>query len=368
MKEGCFKMYKLGIIGFGSMASSHLRIISNKSHDPKLPGYVDNVEVKGVFDLNPKRQKAAEEYGLKAYSSRDELLSDEEIDIVLVATTNEAHMENCIAALEAGKHVICEKPATLSCDELEKVVETAERCGKLFTVNQNRRVNRDFLLMRDKVESGVLGKVYCIESRVEGSRGVPKGWRTAKELGGGMMLDWGVHLIDQILYMYDEKVTQVYCKMLSVQYPEVDDNFHLNLTFESGLSVIIEVGTNNYITHPRWYVSGENGTMVIEDWECNGKIVRRTDFDNEWEEEVVMTAAGPTKTMAPRNPDSTETTILTMPEGITDSLSVSYDQLTAAIEGRAPLMITADQVMRVMRVMEAAFESSDKGKSVDVEI
>ncbi len=362
------KMYKLGIIGFGSMASSHFRIISNKSHDPALPGYVDNVEVKGVFDLNPKRMDAAVEYGLVAYPSREALLSDPEIDIVLVATTNEAHMENCIAALEAGKHVICEKPVTLSSEELEKVMEVAERSGKFFTVNQNRRVNRDFLLMREKVESGILGKVYVIESRVEGSRGVPAGWRTIKRLGGGMMLDWGVHLIDQLLYMLPQKITQVYCKMLSVQYPEVDDNFHLHLSFEDGLSVIVEVSTNNYITHPRWYVSGERGTMIIEDWECNGKIIRRTDTDDVWEEEVVMTAAGPTKTMAPRNPESTETIELSMPQGITDSLSKSYDQLTAAIEGKAPLAITAEQAMRVMKVMEAAFESAEKKRAIDVDL
>lgn len=362
------KMYKLGIIGFGSMASSHFKVISNKSHDPNIRGYVDNVEVKGVFDLNPKRQQAAMDYGLIAYASRDELLADPEIDIVLVATTNEAHKDNCIAALAAGKHVICEKPATMSSDELREVMEAAKKYNRLFTVNQNRRVNRDFVLMREKVESGILGNVYVIESRVEGSRGVPAGWRTVKRLGGGMMLDWGVHLIDQILYMLDEKVTEVYCKMLKVQYPEVDDNFHLELTFESGLNVIIEVSTNNYITHPRWYVLGERGSMVIEDWECNGRIVRRTDSDNVWEEEVVMTAAGPTKTMAPRNPESIETIELSLPQNVNDSLGESYNQLTAAIEGKAELTITAEQVMRVMQVMEAAFKSSETKAAIEVEI
>ncbi len=362
------KIYKLGIIGFGSMGASHYKIISDKFNLPKYPGYVENVQVKGVFDLNPKRMRAAEEYGLIAYPSREALLSDPEIDIVLVATTNEAHMENAIAALEAGKHVICEKPVTISSDELKQIMETAERTGKLFTVNQNRRVNRDFVLMREKVESGILGNVYVIESRVEGSRGVPAGWRTVKKLGGGMMLDWGVHLIDQILYMLPQKVTQVYCKMLHVQYQDVDDNFHLLLTFADGLTVIIEVSTNNYITHPRWYVLGERGTMTIENWDCTGKIVRRTDTDGEWEEEVVMTAAGPTKTMAPRNPKSTETIELSMPEGLVDSLSKTYDQLTAAIEGKAPLTITAEQAMRVMKVMEAAFASAETNRVMDVDL
>ncbi len=360
------KMYKLGIIGFGSMANTHFKVISNKGHDPAITGCVDNVEVKGVFDINPVRMDLAKSYGLIAYSSREELLADPEIDIVLVATTNDAHAENCIAALEAGKHVICEKPVTVSTEELELVTNTAKRCGKLFTVNHNRRVNRDFLLMKDKVESGILGKVYSIESRVEGSRGVPEGWRTSKALGGGMMYDWGVHLIDQILYMCPQKVTQVYCKMLSIHYPEVDDNFHLHMTFEDGLSVIVEVSTNNYVTHPRWYVLGEEGSMIIENWQCDGKIVRKIQSDNKWTDDVVITAAGPTKTMAPRNPNSTEVTELSLPEGITDSLSASYDQLTAAIEGKAELTITPGQAMRVMKVMEAAFESAEKNKSIDL--
>ena len=204
------KMYKLGIIGFGSMASIHYRIISNKSRAPGLIGCVDNVEVKGVYDISPKRRQAAAEYGLIAYNSCEELLSDSEIDIVLVATSNESHKDNCIAALMAGKHVICEKPVTMNSDELREVMGVAKEYNRLFTINQNRRVNRDFVLMREKVESGSLGKVYVIESRVEGSRGVPSGWRTVRKLGGGMMLDWGVHLIDQIMYMLDEKVTQVY--------------------------------------------------------------------------------------------------------------------------------------------------------------
>lgn len=363
---GIMKMYQLGIIGFGSMATMHWGIISNKSHDPSIPGYVDNITVKGVFDLDPKRMQLAKSYGLIAFPSREALLSDPEIDIVLVATSNDAHMDNSIAALRAGKHVICEKPVTMSSHELSCVMEAAKQSGKLFTINQNRRVNLDFVLMRKTVESGALGNVYVIESHVDGSRGIPAGWRTIKRLGGGMMFDWGVHLIDQLLYMLPQKITQVYCKMLSLQYPEVDDNFHLHLTFEDGLSVIIEVSTNNYIPHPRWYVSGERGTMVIEDWECHGKIVRRIDSDNVWEEDVVMTAAGPTKTMAPRNPDSTETIALTMPQGVVDSLSQSYAQLTAAMEGKAPLTITAEQAMRVMKVMEAAFASAKTKKAIDV--
>ncbi len=362
------KIYKLGIIGFGSMASTHYKVLSNTGDNPNITGVVENVEVKGVYDIDPRRQAAARDYGLVVYPTREALLADPEIELVLVAATNEVHKEIAIAAMAAGKHVLCEKPAAMSSAELLEMMEASDRYNRVFTIDQNRRVNRDFVLMRRQVESGALGKVYMIESRVEGSRGMPSGWRTLAAQGGGMMLDWGVHLIDQLMYMVPEKVVNVFCKMYRIQYPEVDDNFRLIMTFESGLTAQIEVSTNNYITHPRWYVLGERGTLVIEDWACHGQIVRRTGKDDTWEEEVVYTAAGPTKTMAPRNPDSTETIPLSMPEDVTDSISVTYAQFTDAIEGKAPLTIKPEQALRVMQVMEAAFLSDKKQEAVKTSI
>ena len=350
----------MGIIGFGGMGRYHF--------DSLLEEGYDKLKVKGIYDLSTSAMDAGVERGLYAYKSKEKLLNDSEIDLVLIATTNEVHKELAIEAMRAGKHVICEKPATITSEELCEIISVSEETGKIFTIDQNRRTNRDFVLMKRKVEEGLIGKPLVIESRVEGSRGMPSGWRTLKALGGGMMLDWGVHLIDQILYMIPEKVVEVYCKMLSVQYKEVDDNFHLCLTSESGLCVIIEVGTNNYITHPRWYVKGESGTLQIDSWDCEGKIVRCIDKEDKWEEEIFYTAAGPTKTMAPRNENSTQTITLSMPQDIKDSLTVVYDQFLDAVDGVSPLKITAGQALRVMKVMEAAFESVDGKKTVSVEI
>ncbi len=353
-------IHGLGIIGFGGMARIHYdRLL--------LPRY-KRFEVKGIFDISPKACEAGEKRGLRVYSSLDEILSDEEIDCVLIATTNDAHAPISIAAMRAGKNVICEKPVTMSSAELTEVMEVAKETGRVFTIDQNRRTNRDFVLMKRNVESGIIGKPLVIESRVEGSRGMPKGWRTLKHLGGGMMLDWGVHLIDQLMYMINEPVTEIYCKMLKVQYPEVEDNFHLTMTFESGLYAIIEVGTNNYVTHPRWYVMGEDGTIQIDGWSCTGKIVRRIDKEDEWAEEVIYTAAGPTKTMAPRSEKSTETIELSMPEDVVDSISVVYDQFLDAVEGRSELTVRPEQAMRVLKVMEAAFVSAEEHRSVSVNI
>lgn len=353
-------MHKLGIIGFGGMGRAHFTTLEETKYN--------RVKVKGVFDIAQSARNAATEKGIIAYDSKEALLSDPEIDLVLVSTTNEAHKPLLIEAMRAGKHVISEKPVTLSSEELLEVMSVSKETGKVFTIDQNRRTNRDFVLMRRNVENGLIGKPLVIESRVEGSRGMPTGWRTLKALGGGMMLDWGVHLIDQLMYMIPEKVTEVYCKMLSIQYPEVDDNFHLTMTFESGLVAIVEVGTNHYITHPRWYVMGEDGTLKIDDWNCNGRITRCKYKEDKWEEEIFMTAAGPTKTMAPRNEKSTETIELSMPTDVTDNLTIVYDQFVDAVEGKAELTISPKQALRVMRVMEAAFESDKTKNAIKVNI
>ena len=350
----------LGIIGFGGMARHHYDAIMSTNY-PRL-------EIRGVFDISPTAREAAASRGLKVYETKEALLQDSDIDVILVAATNDVHKKLSIEALRAGKNVICEKPVTVSSEELLEVTAVAQETGKVFTIDQNRRTNRDFVLMKQLVESGKIGKPLVMESRVEGSRGMPTGWRTLKALGGGMMLDWGVHLIDQIMYMVPEKVTSVYCRMLSIQYPEVDDNFHLTMTFESGLTAIVEVGTNHYIPHPRWYVMGEKGTIVVNDWSCKGKMTVCTDTENVWAEEICYTEAGPTKTMAPRNKNSTETTELEMPKDVTDDLTVVYDQMLDAVEGKCPLTITPQQALRVMRVMEAAFESHETNSVVKVEI
>ena len=175
-------------------------------------------------------------------------------------------------------------------------------------------MDKDYLMVKQAVADGLLGDVLSSESRVQGARGVPEGWRQYKVAGGGMMLDWGVHLIDQIMMMIPEKVVHVYTHMFSIKYPEVDDYFKLLLRFESGKSAYVEVSTCSFMALPRWYVAGTTGTLTIKDWNCEGTVIRAKHTDETWEEEIVYTKAGPTKTMAPRRKDTVEEIQLQEPD------------------------------------------------------
>ena len=259
--------------------------------------------------------------------------------------------------------MISEKPVTLSSADLQEMIDAANETGKLFTVHQNRRWDADFLSMKEIYESGVLGPVFNIESRVHGSRGIPGDWRQLPEHGGGMMLDWGVHLIDQVLQMIPEKISTVYAVMDHVTNELVDDGFKLDLRFESGLLFRVEVGTSNFINLPRWYMQGRDGTAVIYDWDLSGKIVCCENWD---EKDVVpvVTAAGLTKTMAPRDEKTIAEHDVPKPN---PDVHDFYRNVCKAVDGLEPQIVTHPQMMRVMKVMEAAFESDKKGQVIPFE-
>jgi predicted dehydrogenase len=294
----------------------------------------------------------------------EDVLADAAVDVVVVATPNDLHKEISIRAMKAGKNVVCEKPVTLSSADLKEMTDCAKECRVLFTVHQNRRWDEDYLTMKKILESKALGEVFSIESRVHGSRGIPGDWRGKKVHGGGMMLDWGVHILDQLLQMIPGKVSTVYAKMTHVTNYEVDDGFRIIMTFDSGITALAEVGTSNFVSLPRWYMQGENGTAVIEDFSCKGKIVSIKNWDIK-DAVPVRTAAGLTKTMAPRTDETITESLL--PE-IKSDIHDFYRNVTDVIGGKASSVIKHDELMRCMKLMEAAFRSDELGQIVDFEI
>ena len=152
----------------------------------------------------------------------------------------------------------------------------------------------------------------------------------------------------------DVALETVYATLTNVTNQLVDDGFSADLGFANGIHMLVEVGTSNFINLPRWYVLGTDGTAVIEDWGEDMRIVRACGVD---EEDVVpvRTAAGLTKTMAPRREDSIFTE--ERPEEKSD-IREFYQNVMAVLEGREERRIKLEEVARVMRLMEAIFESA----------
>lgn len=343
-----------GLIGFGGMGKWHTEILEN----------VPEIELAGIYDIKEEKRKLAEEAGFHTYETEEAMLADESIDVILVATPNDTHRPIALRAMEAGKNVIVEKPATLSLKELTELEDMAGKTGHVLTVHQNRRWDEDLLTVREILKDQTMGEIFRIESRVHGSRGIPGDWRKEKAHGGGMVLDWGVHLFDQIFRLTGERrLKTVYATLTNVTNQEVDDGFTAVLRFEGGLEVLVEVGTNNFISLPRWYVLGENGSAVVEDWDLSGKIVKA--FSEEEKEIVpVRTAAGLTKTMAPRREDTIRVEELPRVPG--DIADFHRNVAAVLLRGEEPA-VKLPEVKRVMRLMETVFESAEKNHVMDFE-
>ena len=343
-----------GLIGFGGMGKWHTEILEN----------VPEIELAGIYDIKEEKRKLAEEAGFHTYETEEAMLADESIDVILVATPNDTHRPIALRAMEAGKNVIVEKPATLSLKELTEREDMAGKTGQFLTVHQNRRWDEDLLTVREILKDQTMGEIFRIESRVHGSRGIPGDWRKEKAHGGGMVLDWGVHLFDQIFRLTGERrLKTVYATLTNVTNQEVDDGFTAVLRFEGGLEVLVEVGTNNFISLPRWYVLGENGSAVVEDWDLSGKIVKA--FSEEEKEIVpVRTAAGLTKTMAPRREDTIRVEELPRVPG--DIADFHRNVAAVLLRGEEPA-VKLPEVKRVMRLMETVFESAEKNHVMDFE-
>ncbi len=341
MKKG------VAIVGYGGMGHWHGNYIRKS----------DVVELKGIWDIKEERRELARSEGIHVYSSFEDVLADDSVEIVTIAVPNELHKPLVIAALEAGKNAISEKPVCLGSGELQEMIDASKKAGKIFTTHQNRRWDTDFLMMKQVYESGDLGEVFGIESRVQGSHGIPGDWRGKKEHGGGMLLDWGVHLIDQTLQITKEKkIERIYCSFDHITNYEVDDGFKLDIYFEGGLTARIEVGTSHFLSLPRHYMTGSNGSAIIRGWGKDCEVV----CCKNWEDKdviPVVTAAGLTKTMAPRNKDTITEYVIKNPEADVHDF---YRNVCAAVDGKAEQIVTHKELMRVMKVMEACFESDAK--------
>lgn len=342
------------LIGYGGMG---------KWHTEKLAS-MEEVHICGIWDIAEDRRALAQENGLHAYGSLEELLADPEVEIVTIATPNNFHRPLALQAMKAGKHVISEKPVTLSSDDLQAMIDCAKETNRLFTVHQNRRWDEDFLVIKQIFDQGTLGPVFNIESRVHGSRGIPGDWRGRKTPGGGMILDWGVHMLDQLLLLVPEDIISVYCTVSHVTNDQVDDGFKTIITFASGITAHVEVGTSNFINLPRWYMQGQNGTAIVNDWQLNGEIVMVSDWEKR-DAVPVVTAAGLTKTMAPRTDETIQH--YPLPE-IHSDWGEFYKNIARVLRGEAEPIVTHAQMMRVMKLMETLIKSADLNEVIHTRI
>ncbi len=336
---------RVGIVGMGKMGRAHANwIISN-----------DILELVAICEKNRDRAAALKaEYNTCIYTDYDEFLQSG-LDLVVIVTTNEVHELLTVKALDAKADVIVEKPMSISYQSAQRMIEAAKRNGRKIFVHQSSRWDCDYNLIRDTIRSGRLGDVLCIQSKVMlcdegwpswGIEGMTNPWRIKAQYGGGMLLDWGPHLVDQIIQLMGETPKSIFgVVQAGVWSKEVDDYFLAALKFDSDTVCQIECSNNAKLDLPRWYVMGTKGSIIVKGnrepfWD-EAELTYRDDYGKQRTEVIKLH-------------DVKES-------GLEGGF---YDDLIPYLTGQIKDFVEMEQASNVIKALELIKKSSEENKIV----
>jgi scyllo-inositol 2-dehydrogenase (NADP+) len=287
------------------------------------------------------------------------MLADPDIDLVVIATPNVHHFPLARAALEAGKHVVVEKPFVVAIAEGEALIALARERGRLISVFHNRRWDSDFLTVRKLVETGRLGKVYRYEAQFD--RFVPAikpRWREEAAPGAGVLFDLGAHLIDQALQLFG--LPQAVFADIARQRPgaQVDDYFQLLLDYGD---VKISLHASRLVREPgpRYQVHGLGGSFIKYGLDTQEAALLRGERPGhaQWGAEAPEYHGRITV-------DTDGGTIRGTVDPATGCYEAYYQAVHAAIADGAPPPVTAAEALDVIRVITCAQRSHTERRVV----
>ena len=354
---------KYAVIGYGFIGRRHVDTLKS----------FEESDCVAVCDREQRRlDEVKEKYpDMQVFLNVEEMFEKVELDGVIIAANNNQHKELVIKSAQAGKHIICEKPVAMSVEELDEMIEAVEKAGVTFTVHQQRRFDKDFRGVKECYDKQMVGDVYTIKSSLYGYNGNMHDWHVYKSEGGGMLYDWGVHMIDQILYMIDSRLVSIYADVRNVINKEVDDYFKILLRFENNVTVELELGTYYLADKPNWFerhwfVGGNKGSMYLDKFDPEGKIVRTTRLleNVKEDQDKSVKSYGPTRSFGIPEPGLIVTEDI--PHVDCDHRQY-FENYFKALKGEEEFLVKIPEVRRVLSVMEACWESARIMKSIDFE-
>jgi scyllo-inositol 2-dehydrogenase (NADP+) len=337
----------VGIVGYG---------FAGRGFHAYLIGRVPALRLAAVASRSAERRARAEQdCGVATYATPEEMLERSGVDLVVIATPHNTHAELTCQALAAGKHVVVDKIMCLSTAEADRMIATAEQQGRMLSVFHNRRWDWDYLTVRRALAEGWLGAPYLFESTVMRYRG-PRGWRAEVEASGGLLSDWGAHLIDHALQLVPAPVRSVSCDL---QYrgwgSEIGSYVRLLLRFENDVLYSIEIGNLARAEKPRWLVLGERGALVKYGLDPQEPAMLRGEIEAAIEE--------PSHRARVRTELGGLATELVL-ESARGDWTDYYRNIAEALAGRAALVVRPEEARAVVAVYAAALESARTGASV----
>ncbi|WP_409298885.1 Gfo/Idh/MocA family protein [Peribacillus sp. SCS-26] len=341
---------RIGIIGAGGIAQGR--------HIPTLIKLHDQVSIEALYDLNPVTSaEAAGKFGIPVIAETYQEVFPH-VDAVVIATPNKYHAEIAIAALNAGVHVLCEKPMALSAEEGEAMMEAAERAGKVLSIGFHYRFMKEAIAAKKAMLAGDVGNPLVVRIKALRRRRVP-GWGvfTNKDLqGGGSLIDYGCHLLDLAVWLIGNpevsEVTGTAYNTLS-KIPgqvnqwgnfdpstfNVDDHVTGYVKFENGVSLLLETSWSNNIKEnvvEEVSISGDMGGLEVFPFSLNyAKNGMLFNSEAAW-----------------------------IPGEDDPSLPQAQNFIDACL-GLAEQIVKPEEALQVTRIIESLYESSETGKSIN---
>ena len=244
---------KTGVVGYG-VAAQYMH----------LPFIVTNPKFQLQTILQRKGDEAKEKYPfIKIVRNLDEMLAEESLELVVITTPNVSHFDYAWRALEAGKHVVLEKPFTITSEDAKKLIAQAEKKNRVLSVYQNRRYVSDFLTIRQLLKENLLGEIVEFEAHYDRYRPEqrPNAWREENTPGSGILYDLGAHLIDQALCLFG--LPKFVTADIRIQRPHArtTDYFELWLDYDF-TKIILKSGMLVREPGPRYSIHGRLGSFI----------------------------------------------------------------------------------------------------------
>ena len=351
----------VGIVGLGGMGHLHARSIEELGGD-----------IAAGADLVPEqRNRFADEFGAATYETHDELVVDENVDAVIVTTPNRFHEPIAVAALEAGRHVLVEKPLAHTLESAERIARAAAESDAICMVGFHNRHAASMAMFEEQHARGRFGELTHVEANYVRRRGVPGpgSWFTDPDLaGGGALLDIGVHALDLALYTLDfPEITEVSGVTRTTfgtredyadpegfgdnwdaesETYEVDDSVSAFIRCANGQTISLEAAwATNREESMDFHVRGTDGGAQFEIGDTDLKLLEAGTAGSDHYADIQLTG---------------------------DASMTGYAQqdeqfLEAIASGRPPESNTIDEALTVQRVIDAIYRSSEAGKSVTLE-
>jgi len=340
---------RTAILGYGKSGST--------LHADPLETLSEDFTVSAVCDIDPEAlKKAKSRFKCIVYEDYNEMLKKEKLDLVVIVTRSDQHCKMTCACLRSGVNVLVTKPWCTNTAEAELMIAAEKESGKMLLPWLPARWACDLIRLKEIIASGAIGKVFMIRRR-EFNFGIRTDWQTQKKCGGGYLLNWGPHIIDQAIQISGEKVKSVYGQLRQIINPgDVEDVFNTVLTTESGIILSCE-----YIIAvdklPNWVIQGDCGTIFVKEKFIEIHQLKSSDKDvaGEYSSKSEFTVT---------NEDLDGDHRITTGSRYGDSLVV-YPEIAKAIRGEITYPVSTASALKLTKVFDAIRASSEKNQVID---